>query len=63
MALPPIPHRKVNAAALAGGVSIILVWAIKEFSGHAIPGEVASGLTTVLSFIVSYLVPEADAEE
>lgn len=62
MNLPEAPHRKVNAAALAGGLSIILVWAVKEFGGHNIPGEVASGLTTVLSFIVAYIVPNADRE-
>jgi hypothetical protein len=39
-----MPNRKIGSAALAGGLSIILVWAIK--------------LTTVLSFVTGYVVPE-----
>jgi len=54
-----MPTRKIGSAALAGGLSIILVWTIKQFGHVEIPGEVASGITTVLSFVVGYFVPEA----
>lgn len=55
-----MPSRKISSSALAGGLSIILVWGIKQWGNIEMPGEVASGLTTVLSFIVGYLVPEAE---
>ena len=54
-----MPSRKVGSAALAGGLSIILVWAIKQFGHVEIPPEVASGITTVLSFITGYVVEDA----
>ncbi len=54
-----MPSKKVGSSALAGGLSIILVWAIKQFGHVEIPPEVASGLTTVISFVTGYLVTEA----
>ena len=53
-----MPSRKVNAGALAGALSIILVWAIKQYGATELPVEVASGITTIITFITSYLVPE-----
>lgn len=53
-------NRKVGSAALAGGISIILVWAVKQWGHVEIPPEVASGVTTVLSFITGYVVPESE---
>ena len=49
-------ERKVSVGALAGAVSVILVWGIEEL-GASIPAEVASAVTTVLTFVTSYLVP------
>ena len=51
------PSRKVGASALAGALSILLVWA-SGAAGVIIPGEAASALTTVLSFAVGYFVAE-----
>lgn len=56
-----MPSRKVNAGVLAGALSVILVWGIKHFGGTELPGEVASGVTTLLTFITSYFVPEPQA--
>lgn len=56
-----MPNRKVGSAALAGGLSIILVWMIKQFGHVEIPPEVASGITTVLSFVTGYVVTEPTA--
>ena len=56
-----MPNRKIGSAALAGGLSIILVWAVKQWGHVEIPPEVASGLTTVISFVTGYLVPEPTA--
>ena len=56
-----VPSRKVSSSALAGAISITVVWAVNNFAAHgtAIPGEVASALTTILSSLVAYLVPES----
>ena len=53
-----MPNKKVNAGALAGALSIVLIWAINQYSGTALPGEVASGVTTIVTFITSYVVRE-----
>ena len=54
-----MPNRKVGSSALAGGLSIIMVWALKEWGHVDMPPEVASGVTVVISFITGYLVPES----
>ena len=54
-------NRKVSAGGLAGALSIILVWAIKQFGAMELPAEVASGVTTLLTFITSYFVAEPEA--
>lgn len=48
------PVAKVTAAALAGAVSVILIW-ILGLLGVDVPPEVASAFTTVLSFAAGYL--------
>lgn len=53
-----IPSRKVGAGMLAGALSVLLVWAAKEYGGTEIPGEAGSAITTVLTFLVSYFVNE-----
>lgn len=57
-----VPYRKVSVGTLAGALTIILVWLVNTFvlvGDNALTGEVASALTTVLTFLVSYMVPEA----
>jgi Mg/Co/Ni transporter MgtE len=61
MATSYAPSRKVGSGALTGAVSIILVWVLNSFvftGGTKITGEIASALTTILTFLVSYFVPE-----
>jgi len=56
-----VPTRKVGASALAGAVSVILVWVINTWAltgSTKITGEVASALTTMITFAVGYFVPE-----
>jgi hypothetical protein len=53
----PLPTRKVGSGALAGAVSVILVWILSLF-GVDMPAEVASAITLVLMFATSYFVPE-----
>lgn len=63
MATSYVPTRKVGASALAGALSVILIWALNSFvftsaNGAKITGEIASALTTILTFVVGYFVPE-----
>lgn len=57
-----VPSQKVAAGALAGALTTIAIWAIKTFAHQDIPGEVAAAITTVLTFIVSYIVPPAERD-
>jgi hypothetical protein len=50
------PSRKVTAGALAGALSVVLVYVVRASSGVDIPGEVGSAITTILTFGVSYFV-------
>lgn len=50
-----VPDRKVGAGALAGAVMVIGVFTAEQL-GTQIPPEVASAMTTLLTFGVSYLV-------
>lgn len=60
------PTRKVMAGTLAGALSAVVVWAVNTFhllpGGTQVPGEIASSLTTILGFIVAYMVPPSAAD-
>lgn len=53
------PTQKLVAAAIAGAVTVIAVWAAKQFAKVDIPGEVASAFTTIVSLVVGYISPPA----
>lgn len=57
--MTPNVNRKVGVGAFAGGISVIVVWLAQQF-GAVIPAEVASAITTVLSFLASYFVKEGE---
>ena len=54
-----VPSQKVTAGALAGALTTIAIYVVKAAGGPEIPGEIGAAITTVLTFIVSYLVPPA----
>ena len=57
------PARKVSAGAAVGALVTIVVW-IVELAGHTtVPAYVAVALSTLLAFIVSYLIPPADNDQ
>lgn len=56
------PTNKVVAGALAGAVTVILVWAAKQYGHVELPGEVSSAVTTVLSAVAAYFVPDSTTE-
>ena len=53
------PTRKVGAGAVAGAISILLVWGLQQ-AGVSLPAEIASSLTTILTFVTSWFVPEGE---
>lgn len=53
-------NRKVSSSALAGALSVILIWATQSFGGISVPAEISSAITTALSFVTGYLVPDAE---
>jgi putative flippase GtrA len=53
-----MPYRKVTAGALAGAMSVILIWILHTWMEIEIPPEVASAITVVMTFATSYIVAE-----
>lgn len=51
----PVVAAKVVAGSIAGGVTIICIWAMRQFAHVEVPGEVASAFTTVCSGLAAYL--------
>lgn len=51
------PNRKVAAGGLSGGLSLIIVWLLGQTDAE-VPPEVAAALTTVITFVVGYFVPD-----
>lgn len=54
-----VATRKVGAGTLAGALSVVLV-AILDGNGVEISAAVAAAITTILTFITAYVVPERD---
>ncbi len=51
---------KVATGALAGAVSVIVVWIVNKF-GVEVPPEIASAFTTVISAGAAWFAPRSDA--
>ncbi len=56
------PTNKVAASGLAGAVTVLIAWALKEFGGIELPAGIESAFTVVVSFATGYLVPNATEE-
>lgn len=62
--LKVIPVRKVASTGIASAVTTILIWTFSEVPPHLeIPGEVAAAITTVIGFIVGWLVPAKSIDD
>ena len=55
-----VPNRKVLVGAAAGGLMSIVAWVSDAFFGVKVPAEVALGGSTVIVFILQYMVPNAE---
>jgi putative flippase GtrA len=51
------PARKVLVGAVVGAATTILLWLVETIGKTTIPSAVAVAISTLLTFIVSYLVP------
>ena len=51
------PNRKVTSGALAGALSVLVVWVVGLF-GLDVPGEAGAALATVLAFATGYFVKD-----
>jgi putative flippase GtrA len=52
------PTRKVAAGGIAGAVSIVALYLVQALFNVTVPAEVASAVTLILSFGMSYIVKE-----
>ena len=55
------PTRKVAGGGIAGAITVLLVWLYNQYVGE-LPPEIASAITTIVSFVAAYVVPPSDKE-
>lgn len=51
------PTTKTWAAVIAGAITTIMVWAIRQFGHIDIPAEIAMAIQICVTFATSYLTP------
>lgn len=51
------PDRKVQVGAGMGGLAALVVWAAQTYGGVEVSPEAAVGLSTFLTFVTQYFVP------
>lgn len=56
------PARKVWVGSLVGATVTIIVWIIETAANTKVPSAIAVAISTLLTGIVSYLVPPADTD-
>ena len=54
--------RKVAAGGLGGAISVVLVELLQQLFRVTIDAALSSSITTILTFTVSYFVPNADPD-
>jgi len=52
------PTNKVNAGGVTASIAVVIAWAAKEFWRVEVPTEIGIAMAGVLSYIVSWLVPD-----
>lgn len=62
-----LPTRKVAAGSATAAVSTVVVWVINTYKllpgGQQVPADVALAVTTLLSFLASYLTRPSAADQ
>jgi len=54
------PDRKVSVGLLSGALMTILAWAVGEFTLVQIPPEIAVAGSTVIGFVLAYIIPNGE---
>lgn len=57
------PARKVWVGGLVGAITTIVVWVIEQIGGITVPGAIAVAISTLLTAIVSYIVPPSPDDQ
>lgn len=57
------PARKVWVGGVVGAATTIVIWLVESIAKTTVPGTVAVAISTVLTFVVSYLVPPSAADQ
>jgi putative flippase GtrA len=52
-----IPTRKVAAGGIAGAITTVIISICKDAIGYEMSPDLAAAVTTLVSFAVSYFVP------
>lgn len=58
-----MPTTKVTAGLLAGAVVTLIVWLVGLSTSVEVPAEPAAAMVVIVSFVLSYLVPESSSAE
>lgn len=53
------PTRKVTGGAIAGALSVVLIW-ITQQMGVIVPAEISSAVTTLITFATSYWLSDPE---
>jgi hypothetical protein len=58
------PTRKVTYGGLAGAISFVVLFIINHYmlKDNPLPAEVGGAISTIITFVVAYLVPPAASE-
>lgn len=54
------PTNKVSSGILAGAITAIVIWAAKTYGKVDFPPDIAVGVSTIITFVTQYFVPDAD---
>ncbi|MHB8815837.1 MAG: hypothetical protein ACYDAE_21605 [Steroidobacteraceae bacterium] len=54
-----VPTNKLAASGIAGSVTAIVVWAVKQWGSVDVPADIAVAISTVISFVAGYFTPPA----
>jgi hypothetical protein len=57
------PARKVSVAALVGAATSLTLWIIEIAADVKVPSYIATSIMTVVSFVVSWLVPPSEDDQ
>lgn len=58
-----IPTRKTGAGAIAGALTTVVIAISRDAIGYEMSPDLAAALTCIITFVVSYLIPNVTAQD